>query len=108
MDKVNFDELINNRVNQKTSSIQITRQAKDQEDALKAEFLKWAEKYHINYTDDGYRLFKHNDTEDVEIKESGEIVGMENAVKGLIERSPYLCSSKETITAKRTPKIIGG
>lgn len=102
---MDLDKLINDRINQKTNSIRITRQAENKEEAIKKEYSKWAVQYQIQYPDDGFVLL---DKANVEIKENGEITGMENAVKELIKRSPYLCDAPEEHQTRERPRQIGG
>jgi hypothetical protein len=95
-------KLIQERLNQKASSIKIYREAKTREDALRAEFQKWAEKYEIYYVDD---VFKIIDLSKVEINDNGEIVGMQKAVEDIVERMPGICVKP---VVNYTPRYIGG
>lgn len=74
-------------------------EASIQREKINAEFIKVATSHNIAYIDDAKLLA---DLSDVKIDENGNIVGVEEAVKALVENKPFL------LGAKKVPQPIGG
>lgn len=64
---------------------------------IRNEFIQVASSNHIGYLDDAFNLA---DLSAVTIDEDGKVVGMEDAIKSLVEHKPFL-------VAKKQPKPIG-
>ena len=63
-----------------------------QTEKIRNKFNEVASSNHIAYLDDAYGLA---DLSAVKIGEDGKVVGIEEAVKGLVEHKPYLVAKKE-------------
>lgn len=74
-------------------------EASIQREKINAEFIKVATSHNIAYIDDAKLLA---DLSAVKIDENGNIVGVEEAVKALVENKPFL------LGAKKVPQPIGG
>jgi uncharacterized protein YuzE len=66
---------------------------------INAEFIRVATSHNIAYVEDAMRLA---DLAAVTIDEDGKVVGVEEAVKALVEHKPFLLAQ-----AKKEPKTIG-